>query len=309
MLYFCRMKQKDMKKIRLFIYLLAALMVCACAKDARRHVAPLPEGITQDFITRYPRANVLETGQWQRDSHTITEISFIDRYQFENRVIYQDNQWMLTEKSYDIERFKSTIPFKVLTTFLDTGIYDERFSDNDFVIEVSRNGMDQKQYEIHCSAGFVDEPVKKAYDSWQHHIVIAEDGTLLSCQHSSYNSTFAWFDMSESIALARDKYADAEFLGAVNDAGSNVLFIRDNGILKAVTIHRTWTYEWKDTRYPLSLDTPLPASVMDKKAEYESEHPDSKMFALYHVDSPEGTFYGLTFGSELNYATIFAPID
>ena len=298
MLYFCGMKQKDMKKIRLFIYLVAALMVCACAKDARRHVAPLPEGINQDFTTRYPRANVLVTGQWQRDSHTITEISF-----------YRDNQWILTGKSYDTQTFKSTIPYKVLMTFLDTGIYDERFSENDYVIEVSRNGMDQKQYEILCSAGFVDEPVQKAYDSWQHHIVIAEDGTLLACHHSSYNSTFAWFDMSESIALARDKYADAEFLGAVNDAGSNVLFIRDNGILKAVTIHRTWTYEWKDTRYPLSLDTPLPASAMGKKAEYESEHPDSKMFALYHVDSPEGTFYGLTYGSELHYTIIFAPID
>ena len=298
-----------MKKIRLFIYLVAALMVCACAKDARRHVAPLPEGINQDFTTRYPRSNVLEVYQWQSDSHAITEISYIDRNQFENKTFYRDNQWILTGKSYDTQSFKSTIPYKVLMTFLDTGIYDERFSDNDFVIEVSRNGMDQKQYEIHCSAGFVDEPVQKAYDRWQHHIVIAEDGTLLSCHHSSYNSTFAWFDMSESIALARNKYADAEFLGAVNDAGSNVLFIRDNGILKAVTIHRTWTYEWKDTRYPLSLDTPLPASAMGKKAEYESEHPDSKMFALYHVDSPDGTFYGLTYGSELNYTTVFAPID
>ena len=298
-----------MKKIRSFIYIVAALMVCACAKDARSHIAPLPEGISQDFNTRYPRAEVLEAGQRQSDSHTITEISFIDRNRFENKAIYQDSQWMLTEKSYDIENYKSTIPFKVLMTFLDTGIYDERFSDSDFVIEVSRNGLDQKQYEIHCSAAFVDEPVKKTYDSWQHHIVIAEDGTLLSCHHSTYNSTLAWFDMSESIALVRDKYADAEFLGAVNDAGSNVLFIRDNGILKTVTTRKTWTYEWTDTRYPLPLNSPLPASALDKKAEYEAEHPDSQMFALYHVDSPEGAFYGLTYGSELKYTTVFAPID
>ena len=297
-----------MKTVRSILYFVAALAVCACAKDTR-YVPDLSEGISKDFNSRYPRVKILDSSQWQSDSHTITEISFVDRDRFENKAIYQDDQWMLTSKTYDVESYMSTLPLRILMTFLDAGIHDEHFSDNDYIIEVARNGMDQKQYEIHCSAPYLDVPAQQAYDSWQYHIVIAEDGTLLSCHHSSYNSTISWFDMSASTALIRDKYGDAEFLGAVNDAGSNVFFIRDDNILKTVTTHKTWTYEWKDTRYPLPIYTPLPASAMDAKTAYEAENPGARMFALYFIDSPEGTFYGLTYGSEMKSTTVYAPIE
>ena len=295
-----------MKTVRLFLYIVAAFVICACAKDTRQYV---PEGISQDFNSRYPRVRILESYQWQSDSHTITEVSFIDGDRFKNKAIYQDDLWMLTTKAYDVESFMSTVPLRILMAFLDTGIHDEHFSDNDYVIEVDRNGMDQKQYEILCSAPYLDVPAQQAYDSWQHHIVIAEDGTVLSCHLSPYNSSISWFDMSASIALVREKYGDAELLGAVNDGGSNVFFIRDNDILKTVTTHKTWTYEWKDTRYPLPIDTPLPASVLDVKAAYEAENPGTRMYALYHIENPEGTFYGLTYGSEMNYTIVFAPIE
>ena len=298
-----------MKKFRLFLYIVSALVVCAGAKDSRRSAVDIPEDIGRDFNSRYPRVKILESSQWQSENHTVTEISFIDRDRFENRAIYQENQWMLTTKSYDVESFMSTLPFRILNTFLETGIHDEQFSDNDYVIEVARNGMDQKQYEIHCVAPYLDVPAQQAYDSWEYHVVIAEDGTLLSCHHSSYNRTSWWFDMSASIALVRDMYGDGELLGAVNDSGNNVLFVRDNGILKTVTTHRTWTYEWKDTRYPLPIDTPLPASALDAKAAYEAENPGARMFALYHIERQEGAFFGLTYGSELKNTTVFAPIE
>ena len=273
---------------------------------------PSPESAvrtdTFDFETRYPGARILEAYRLGGDE-TITDIKFIDRDGLEGKAIYCGGTWMVTEKKYDTGNFLYMIPRKVARAYIGTGVeYEDYCSDNYYVVEISRNGIDRKQYEFLFDAPYSDGT--EYLENLVHHIVIDEDGTLLTCSHHSFNRSIWWHDMRTSIGCVRARYPEATLLGAVNDCGNNTLFIRDGGILKKVVTHdRGFGFEWQETTYSLDMDTPLPASVVAEKESYEKAHPGQKFFALSSVERPHGLFYGLTFGEELNNTTIYSKAE
>ena len=296
-----------MKKILYYISaLFVSLLNCSCEHTIPDILPTTDEHILTDFKTRFPSADIVDISNW---SDGKTDICFTDADGLDGVAVYLDGIWMITEKTFNTDDFLYTIPRKVARTYIGTGIENEDYnSDYFYVIEVSRNGLDKKQYEFNCVAPFVDGT--EEIDNLQYDIVIDEDGTLLTCSHSSFNRSIWWYDIRSSIDCVRKKYGDVPILGAVNDAGSNVLFIRDKGIIKTVTMKdRGYGFEWVDTRYPLNINTVLPASVLADKDEYEASHPGQGFYSLSSVDCPEGLFYGLTFGTELTNTTIFSKAE
>ena len=296
-----------MKKILYYISaLFVSLLNCSCEHTIPDILPTTDEHILTDFKTRFPSADIVDISNW---SDGKTDICFTDADGLDGVAVYLDGIWMITEKTFNTDEFLYTIPRKVARTYIGTGIENEDYnSDNFYVIEVSRNGLDKKQYEFNCVAPFVDGT--EEIDNLQYDIVIDEDGTLLTCSHSCFNRSIWWYDIRSSIDCVRKKYGDVPILGAVNDAGSNVLFIRDKGIIKTVTMKdRGYGFEWVDTRYPLNINTVLPASVLADKDEFEASHPGEGFYSLSFVERPEGLFYGLTFGTELTNTTIFSKAE
>ena len=216
-----------MKKILYYISaLFVSLLNCSCEHTIPDILPTTDEHILTDFKTRFPSADIVDISNW---SDGKTDICFTDADGLDGVAVYLDGIWMITEKTFNTDEFLYTIPRKVARTYIGTGIENEDYnSDNFYVIEVSRNGLDKKQYEFNCVAPFVDGT--EEIDNLQYDIVIDEDGTLLTCSHSCFNRSIWWYDIRSSIDCVRKKYGDVPILGAVNDAGSNVLFIRDNGI-------------------------------------------------------------------------------
>lgn len=298
----------------LLICALSALVIMSCEKETPvRPQRALDHYIELDFFSRYPGVSLTDFSEYEdsKDGKTVTGIHFVDGNGIQGFSVYKNGMWMITEKNYDVEDFLYAIPRKVARTYIGTGIENEvyhRGSDWYYVHEIARRGISKKQYEFLCTAPFDD-----GYDTAEnlvYDIIIDEDGTLLTCAHDVFNPSIWWYDITTSMDAVRNKYPGATILGAVNDAGNNVLFVRDEGIVKIVTTkNRGDGFVWTSTSYPLDINTPLPESVMADKERYAEKHPDKPFYALSAVDLPEGHFYGLTFGSELNWTMFYSKAE
>lgn len=302
-----------MKKIDLLVCAFATLLFISCEKETpytRDPFQTISQEVTVDFNNRYPGVTVTDAYQWNDVENVVTDIVFSDKEGLTNKAVYNNGKWSITEKKFDVNDFIYRLPRKVLKAYLGTGIEGEEYlgDNNHYVIEFSRSGLDNKQYEFRCVAPYTNG--NEFIEHLVYDIVIADDGTLLTCSHSSFNRSVWWYDMSSSIELVRKMYRNASILGAVNDAGNNKLFIRDNGIIKTVTLHDGgYGFEWSETTYPLDINTTLPSHVLAEQQAYEEKHPNDAFYALLHCDTKDGSFYGLTYGSELHNTTFFVRVD
>lgn len=69
-----------------------------------------------------------------------------------------------------------------------------------------------------------------------------------------------------------------------------------------------WPTVW-ETRYQIPIGTVLPGFVLEAVAKFEAANPQKKLFALSIVEKWDGKFYGLTFGNEQDYTTIFVKFE
>ena len=281
---------KDMKKVCYFICAVMALVLCACEKEMPQRPV-LPEEVRADFNHRYPGVKVKEAYDFTYDQQVLTEVVFYDKNYVECKADYEGGLWLITYKYFDTEEFEYCFPAAVRETWIDLDLEKPTCSDNEYVVEIDRNGMDQKQYEV-CSNSC--------------HVVIAEDGTLLA-RSKNFNRSSWFLDLRASIEIVREKYPDAELLGTVHD-GSRQYIIRDNGILKYVKTRSYWPTVW-ETSYRISIDTVLPGFVLEAIATFEAANPQKKLFALSIVERWDGNFYGLFFGNVQDYTTIFVQFE
>lgn len=294
--------------LRLFlISTLGCLLMASCNIEAPQISTPsLEPTIAQDFNYRYPNVDIIKTSSSY--SNDRTEIIFTDGDGFTNTAVYVGDDWMITEKQIGNDDYMSLLPRRIIYAYLGTGIENEVFGENDYIIEISRNGIRTKQYEFKCHAPYTYG--HQVIDNLVYDIVIEEDGTLLTCSHHDFNRSINFPDISESLVCVQSKYRNATILGSVNDGGQIVVYIQDNGVVKTVTTHDDGSgYRWEETCFPLNILTVLPASVMSDKEAYESSHPNQPFFALSTMECPDGVFYGLTFGDELNNTTIYSKAE
>jgi hypothetical protein len=305
-----------MKKVIFLICAVSALMICSCEreypvepekKSPEYSWSIIPQKIKRDFLYRFPEAKVTSAYSYYGEYQGV---AFVDNDGFRKEVVYKEGWLTLAEKWYDVDSFLSQLPRPVLGTYLATGIHNECFTDgNYYVVEAERAGMDQKQYEIHCSASFKDGD--KVVDHLAGHIVISEDGTLLTCEHGGFCPTIFAYDMDQAIEAVREMYPTAELLGAYNNTGSNDrIVIRDEGIVKTVSFYSYGDeFWWEETRYSLPRLTVLPEHVLKAIDKGDDKNPERKLFNVFIVECKDGKYYGLTFGTELNYSTFYLEME
>lgn len=256
----------------------------------------LPTEVETDFHLRYPYASINDF--WDYSDDNLTRISFEGCDGMPGTAIYLKGVWMVTERAYDEETFRKDIPWNVRQTYLRTGVTDEEFlSDGDCIVEIARNGFDQKQYEFHFTTPSVDAMGRVTHLC--QNIIISEDGTLLAFDHFPYNRSIRWYDFSDPYNCVAERYPSATFIGAAYPAKNNIFYIKDDGILKSVTTREGRNgHEWQETEYRLAIDTNLPESVELRRKAYEAQHPDLPFYYLSYVENARGEFYRLGFGSD-----------
>ena len=303
------------KILELLLALLPALPL-ALSCDTAGPTAPaaprLSAALLRDFSDRHAGAQVIGsvigyvadgTG-YEGDE---TRVEFVDADGIPGVALYRQGEWLMTAKSPDKRRFADQIPFQVYMTYLSTGIRGEDYgSDNSYIYEIRRNGMDGTFYHFHVTAPYDDG--KRSFENLSYDVLIGEDGQLLALEHACFNNPVWWEDIRSSIRIVRGKYPDALLLGAANDGGDNLFYIDDNGCDKTVRLRNLADWTWTETRFRLPDDTLLPEEAQAACAAYVSEHEGAVRSALYHVDTPSGAFYGIRFGNDLENTLIYTPI-
>ena len=303
-----------MKKVSFFVCAIMALVLISCDKyTPREDTVVLPKGYAKDFYNRYPEAKVISASEPDGDRYM--EIGFIDGDGSEKKAVYRDGSLSFTCRYYDVDNLFFELPLPVIGTYLGLGLSKEEFPDGNYgAYEIDRGGICQKQYEFHCLASFKDGG--KTINNMWCHVVISEDGTLLAFLHVGYRYSDRSYDLNEAVDVVKDMLrpeqdsTDMEFLGVMEDNMGYSVFVREEGIVKTVKIFPDWgNYFWRETCYSLPRFTVLPEYVLKAIENYEAEYPGMKLFDILVVESKDGTFYGLTFGTELNYHRFYLKVE
>ena len=248
--------------------------------------------VKHDFYRRYSQ-DVEITRAARYAEGDMTQIEFVDTDGLKCTAIYKEHTWMMTQKEYckDGLAFLGQLPANIARAYIRTGIDGEDYDDdNSYVIEVSRNGADRKVYEFEFYAPYSEGDLE--YENYDCHVLVGEDGELIDVLHSGINRSIWWYDMSDAISSVRNKYPDALILAAINDSGTNTLYIKDRGILK--TVKTDHDDKWKETSYRLADNFELPENVRAEYLAYKSENPTFEYSEIYSIERKDGLYYGLT---------------
>ncbi len=253
----------------------------------------VPESVKSDFYRRYSDDVIVKdalTYHYKNYNNT-SRIEFIDVDGLPCVAIYIEEEWTHTWKEYSKDNFLflSQLPKKVARGYIRAGIDDEDYTgDNSYVIEVSRRGFDQKYYEFHCAAPYVNGNLQ--YIAQNCHVLIGEDGEVIDVLHTKPNPSTWFHDMDKAVTSVTEKYPGAIVIGAVNVGGRNVIYIKDEGILKRVLLNDD---RWNETVTKLGKWFKLPDNVMDEYTKYKSGHPDFEYSEVYKIERKDGVYYGL----------------
>lgn len=299
-----------MKKVRFIVCAAMALVLFSCEKAPMETpkddpTKSLPEGYVWDLRRRYPDATITASTVKSTGHYPVTIVSLIDKDGFENEVLFRNGRWFYSEKRYNVDDFISRLPRQVAKAYLGLGLRNERFtSDDHHIVEIEREGLDQKQYEIYCVATGLG--YKRVIDELICHIVIAEDGTLLSEKHTRFFPTDQTYDMNECFEAVRERYGDVKILGAIRkeNGRDNYVFILDKGNVKTVELQLSWgECEWEETRYQLPPYSAIPDYVQTVIENQLSGSPDNGLLKIFMVENKKGLFYELCFGDVWGYFT------
>ncbi len=282
----------------------AAGFFCACNDDVARIKSGdyhIPKEIVEDFKSRNPTAFIND--QYGYDDDNFVCIKFSEKNAKECVTVYSNHKWAATEKKYAINDAMEFLPRAVKEQILkmtNIGTWES----NDFVKIVSRNGIENKLYEIRITLPCNDNS-KSSYS-----FAFSEDGTELNkCSlvdiRSENHQRFC--RMLEWIA---EKYPNASILG-VNYSFQECIYIRDNGILKKIDIKTFYNdeFKWEETTHPLNLNEPLPPSVIAYIEAYKEKYPDRPLTELYMSEKESGLYYKMAFQmSERSWAVEYLAV-
>ena len=250
------------------------------------------EEIKTDFYERYSK-NVKVTNAVT--SYNMSQVEFVDTDGLKCTAVYKGHTWMMTQKEYDKNGFAflKQLPERIAKAYLGAGFSKEFYGwDQSYVIEVARRGFDKKAYEFKFVVFDENETSVLAYREYS--VLIDEDGELLDVMPRT-NRSIWWYDMSSCVDFVRQKYPEATILAGINDSSDNVLYIKDNGILKTVRFDNRGSdgQTWSATIYRLEDYAKLPDTVLDEYAIYKAGHPYFNYSEVYFIETEDGIYYGL----------------
>lgn len=250
------------------------------------------EAIKTDFYERYSK-NVKVINAVT--SYNMSQVEFVDTDGLKCTAVYKGHTWMMTQKEYDKNGFAflKQLPERIAKAYLGAGFSKEFYGwDQSYVIEVARRGFDKKAYEFKFVVFDENETSVLAYREYS--VLIDEDGELLDVMPRT-NSSIWWYDMSSCVDFVRQKYPEATILAGINDSSDNVLYIKDNGILKTVRFDNRGSdgQIWSATIYRLEDYAKLPDTVLDEYAIYKAGYPYFNYSEVYFIETEDGIYYGL----------------
>lgn len=291
--------------VSLFLsFAIGMFVLVGCDKSDPEPYDPIPETVLYDFNNRYPGATLLND-HFGENTEGWAELRFIDSDGIKGTAHYKNCLWMMTNKEFSKEDFLFQIPRKVARTYVGTGVENEDYSsDNSYVMEISRRGMDRKQFEFHFDVPFNDKESDSGIVHREDTIVISEDGTLLYVNYAGgLNPSCWWKDITPSLECVKEKYPGSEILGSVNISGyRNLVFILNEGIVKTAYTENRFCWAWTETRYKEKDPSVISEYAQKVKTAFLNENDGYRFTSLYNIETRDGRFFGLEFEKgERNY--------
>lgn len=281
----------------------------SCNKEEQPKDNVVPAAVFSDFNRRYPSSEGYEmTSSICIDDGT-SRIIFKDNKDFQYTAVYCGEEWYLTQKEYDKSSFLNQLPKNIADSYIKLGIKDSRYIDeNHFVLETSRKGGAPTQFDFHFSADRIAD--NQYYNNLDHHIVLDEDGNLITVDYGYYENFSWWRNIDSSIKYLIDNYPQAYILRVVHYEGVSVFFISDNGINRRITVGFYDDWEWEETLTILDIDTVLPDYVLEEYIKYHSEHPELPEYSAvyYRCMAGKPDCYLLRMGTESKNTTLVVPV-
>ena len=279
----------------ILIAVFGLLISAGCAKEESVSYDPIPEYVMEHFTHRYPGATLL-SNRYIEDYQGWAELEFIDSDGLKATAHYNEGIWMMTNKVFSKDDFIYQIPRKVARAYVGTGVDNEDYSsDNSYVMEISRRYFEKKQYEFCFEIPFQDKDAINGVIYESNTIAIDEDGDLLYYEHNHVNPSYWWRDITPSLNSVNGFLpAGATVLGSVNEAGNNLIFFMDNGIIKTAKSSQGRNWDWEKTYFPIDR-TNLTEAAAKARDEFLSEHDGYRFTTLYDVEDRAGKHFGLKF--------------
>lgn len=289
-------KYKTYCSFSLILIVAFGLLISAgCAKEERAPYDPIPEYVMEHFTHLYPGATLL-SNRYDEDYQGWAELEFVDSDGLNATAHYKEGIWMMTNKVYSKDDFIYQIPRKVARAYVGTGVDNEDYSsDNSYVMEISRRYFEKKQYEFCFEIPYEDEDAINGVIYEYNTIAIDEDGDLLYYEHDHVNPSYWWKDITTSLnSVSGYLPSSAIVLGSVNERGNNLIFFKDNGIIKTAKSSQGRNWDWEKTYFPIDRAnlTETAAKARDK---FLSEHEGYRFTTLYSVEDRFGKYFGLKF--------------
>lgn len=295
-----------MKKIGFYFCALVALALFSCEKAPVNDPDPLeslPEKVAEHITENFPNASIVWSNGGKEDE--CVRVILNDETGDEYRVAYKNGEWMITEKRFAVKDPLQVFPDNVLATYLKTGVGHEIYAEDCYVSVITRRDQALKQYEVYCLAPYIK--YDGTIDQIEHHVAIAEDGTLLLHSHEQFHPAIWTIDFSPAIDTIYEKYGSVQIIGMVNEGiisnyvdvfindGKNVKTVKFFGYINNSDVDE---YKWVSTEWALPLDTTLPDYIQDSIDFYKSRH-SVELTGLSMIEHVNGFSYGFTFGTGL----------
>lgn len=237
-----------------FVVAFFTLLLPSCSNDDIKTEVDnkkLPDAVQKDVDQRFIKS---EVKYFSKDS-TLLFITLFDENNNEANLQYKDNLYQAENRV--IANWED-LPQSVKTAFDSLSI--NGISD----LTIYRT---QRLYLKHDLYTFVFLQNTDKAKNLQYSIFINEDGTVLYNINNTTNDNWYFYpNFLEEFDYVEKHYTNADVRCQINELGYPCLIIKHDNYLKFVSFKddpETYNHtSWKETRYKLPIDYPVPANVM-----------------------------------------------
>lgn len=272
----------------LFVAISLLLLFQSCSDDDTK-INPenkIPETIQKDINSRFTKA---EIKYYSIDDNDLIYVSLIYANNNSAELIYKNNE---LDSEYRTITDLNDLPLVVQTTFNSLSI--QGISD----LKIYKT---QRSYLKHDLYTFCFLQTTNKVTNLRYSIFINEDGTVLYTINNTTNDNVMLFpNYLTEFNYIEKNYKQADVRCQLNTEGYYTLIIKHDGYTKFVAFDKnnnTNVVFWKETRYEVPLDYPIPANILVKLKDAD---PDFIYTSVTIIETSEGNRYSFVDKSKEN---------
>ncbi len=275
-------------KYLLFVAVSLLLLFQSCSDDDTKINTEdkIPEAIQKDINSRFTKA---EIKYYSFDSSDLLYINFFDENNNSAELRYKNNEF---DAEYRRIPDLKDLPLVVQTSFNSLSI--QGISD----LKIYKT---QRSYLKHDLYTFCFLQTTNKVINLQYSIFINEDGMVLYTINNTTNDNVMLFpNYLTEFDYVQKNYKQADVRCQLNTWGYYTLIIKHDGYTKFVAFdnnNSTNVVFWKETRYEVPLNYPIPANVLAKLKDID---PDFIYTSVTIIETSEGTAYNFVDKSKEN---------